>query len=397
MPEFLFWFSLFILFYTYLGYGILTFIIVHIKRIFISPKNHLFGSDDDLPTVTLLVAAYNEEDCIDSKIRNSLNLDYPKDKLSFLFVTDGSTDRTREIISNYPEITILHQDQRKGKVVAVNRAMKYVSSDLTVFSDANAILNKQSVRNMARHFLDSKVGVVAAEKRIIVEEKDDASSTGEGIYWRYESTLKRWDTEINSTIGAAGELFSIRTGLYREIQEDTIIEDFYLTMLIAKEGYKIAYEPNAFAIESSSLSVKEELKRKVRICAGGIQAIIRLRSLLNPFRFGILSFQYVSHRVLRWTIAPWALIPLIIFNYLLVILNGEVVYITLFLLQTLFYFTALAGYFMENHHLKNKWLFIPYYFLMMNWSALAGAIKYLRGRQSVKWERASRKALTIQP
>jgi cellulose synthase/poly-beta-1,6-N-acetylglucosamine synthase-like glycosyltransferase len=222
-----------------------------------------------------------------------------------------------------------------------------------------------------------------------MSKQADAGSAGEGIYWQYESLLKKWDAELWSVVGAAGELFAFRTEVYEHVPTDTIVEDFYLTMRIAQKGYRVQYEPEAFAVESSSASVAEELKRKVRIAAGGLQAVARLAPLLNIFRYGMLTFQYVSHRVLRWTLAPLFLPVLLAVNVLLA-LQGSPFYRGLLVLQILFYSAALAGYLFEKRKMKIKAFFVPYYFCLMNYSMYAGFVRLVRGRQSVLWERAKR-------
>lgn len=386
----IFWVCLILVFYTYLGYGILLMVLLKVKNLF---RKHpdpepLSGY---CPTVTLLVAAYNEEQDIAQKIRNSLALNYPEDKISFLFVTDGSNDKTAKIVTNFPEVMHLHQPERKGKIAAVARAMAYVNSEVTVFTDANTMLNPEAVRNMVRHYQNNEVGAVAGEKRIISPGNDAAAGAGEGFYWKYESTLKKWDSELYSVVGAAGELFSIRTSVYEHVPQDTVIEDFYMTLRIAQKGYRVIYEPEAYATEPPSASSGEELKRKVRIAAGGIQAIVRLKALLNPFKYGVLSFQYISHRVLRWTLTPLAL-PLLFISNLFLALQGISFYQVIMTGQVLFYLLALTGHRLESRKLKLKVFFIPYYFTMMNYAVFAGFIRYIRGSQSVLWERAQRQA-----
>ena len=384
--QYLFWLSFLVLFYTYIGYGILLFFIVKIKSFFVKKE---FLPIKSLPGVTLLVSACNEELHITEKIKNSLQLDYPPDKIQFLFVTDGSDDKTPEIVSRYKQIQLLHQSQRQGKIMAVERAMPYVTGEITIFTDANTRLNKEALRNIVRHFADERVGVVSGEKRILHGRADEAAGAGEGFYWKYESKLKKWDDELYSVMGAAGELFAIRTKLFEPIPTDSLIEDFYMSFKIIQKGYKIAYEPDAYALEEPSASVKEELKRKVRIAAGGIQSIVRLSALLNPFRYGVITFQYVSHRVLRWTLAPLAL-PLI-FCLNMFLLNQGWFYQVFFAGQVLFYLLALAGFLLEKKHIRLKMLFIPYYFCMMNYAVYAGFVRYLKGSQSVLWEKAARR------
>ena len=386
--ELLFYFCLGILFYTYLGYPFILFIIVKIKDQIIADKSGNYPFNE-LPSATLLVAAYNEKDFIEAKIENSLKLTYPDKKLKFLFITDGSDDGTPDLVKRHPLIDLMHQPVRQGKIAAVHRAMSRVSTAIVVYSDANTLLNKDAVINLVRHFKDKKVGAVAGEKRIISNEKDKASGAGEGIYWKYESLLKKWDAKLYSVVGAAGELFSIRTELYEKIPSDTIIEDFYLTLRIAQKGFRVKYEPDSVAMERPSASVKEELKRKIRIAAGGLQAIIRLKALLNPVKYGILSFQYVSHRVLRWTLAPIAL-AILLFSNILLALNGYSFYNWILIFHLGFYLLALAGYLLEKKKIKLKIFFIPYYFLIMNYAVYAGFFRFLTKSQSVLWERAKR-------
>jgi cellulose synthase/poly-beta-1,6-N-acetylglucosamine synthase-like glycosyltransferase len=275
----------------------------------------------------------------------------------------------------------------------MNRGMKFVKTPVVVFCDANTMLGKESIRRIVNLFSNPKVGCVSGEKRIFSKESDAAAGAGEGLYWKYESTLKKWDAELYSVVGAAGELFAIRTELYQEVEKDTLLDDFIISLRVAQKGYTIQYDPDAYAIESASANVKEELKRKIRISAGGIQSVFRLASLLNIFRYGTLSFQYISHRVLRWTLAPLSLLLMIPFGMVLAFDAGifELQFYTiLFWLQILFYLAALLGWYLENRSIKIKALFVPYYFFIMNLSVFLGLKRYLKGSQSVNWERAKR-------
>lgn len=384
--DFFLWVCIFIVIYTYFGYGLSLIILIKIKKIF---RKNKINTQLYQPYVTLLVAAYNEEKFIREKAENSLSLEYPKNKIEFIFITDGSDDQTVQIVEEYPGIRLLHQPKRQGKVLAVERAMKVVKSDIVIFTDANTLLNKDAVNKIVRHFSKENVGVVAGEKKIIDNKVDEAAGAGEGLYWKYESKLKKWDDKLYSVMGAAGELFAIRTKLYEPIPADTLIEDFYLSFKIIQKGYKIAYEPNAYAIEGSSISVKEELKRKIRIAAGGFQSIVRLMELLNPFKYGVITFQYFSHRVLRWTLAPLAIPFIFILNALLI--DSNPFYKSLFICQIIFYISALIGLILEKKQLHLKMLFIPYYFCMMNYAVFIGFWKYVRGSQTVLWEKSVRK------
>lgn len=382
--------SLIIVFYTFAGYGILLYFIIRIKRIFKGIKT-VAEDQDNLPTCTLVIAAYNEESFIKDKIANTLSLNYPAQKLNLLFITDGSSDNTPSIIAQYPQIQLLHQPQRAGKIAAIHRAMEFVHTDAVVFTDANTFLNKDALIKICRHYSDATVGAVAGEKRVHFDENADASAAGEGFYWKYESALKKWDSELYSVVGAAGELFSVRRSLYQPVSADTVLDDFMISMLIAKKGYHIIYEPEAFATETASENVSEELKRKIRIAAGGMQSILRLKSLFNPFLYPVLSFQYISHRVLRWTITPFLLILSLVLNIILALEPEATGYQILLLAQILFYILALLGFIMEKKQLRIKILFIPYYFCVMNYAVLAGIIRYFTSKQSAVWEKAQRK------
>ena len=387
----IFWLSLFIVFYTFAGYGIFLYFLIRIKRYFKERTIVRYTDYDAFPACTLVVAAYNEEIFIQEKIENCLKLKYPEGKLKLLFVTDGSSDKTPEIISRYPQIQLLHQPERAGKIAAVHRAMTYVDTEIVVFTDANTFLNADALISICRHYKDTTVGAVAGEKRVQVNENADASAAGEGFYWKYESALKKWDSELYSVVGAAGELFSVRRSLYQDVPADTILDDFMISMLIAEKGYRIVYEPEAYAIETASENVSEELKRKIRIAAGGIQSILRLKSLFNPFKNPVLSFQYISHRVLRWTVTPFLLILVFILNVVLASESGATFYQLVFAGQILFYLLAILGLIMEKRQIRIKVLFIPYYFCVMNYAVLMGIIRYFSKKQSSIWEKALRK------
>jgi cellulose synthase/poly-beta-1,6-N-acetylglucosamine synthase-like glycosyltransferase len=385
----IFWVSLFIIFYTYIGYGIVLYVLVRIKRLFIKPVKLVDGSFT--PSLTLIVAAYNEASVIEEKIHNTLQLIYPKDKLQLIFVTDGSTDNTPTVIAQYPEIMLLHKEGRSGKINAVHRAMGEVNTEIVVFTDANTFLNENALLRIAKHYVNPKVGAVSGEKRVAIEANADATA-GEGFYWKYESALKKWDAELYSVVGAAGELFSVRTDLYVAVEPDTLLDDFMISMKIAMKGYKIAYDADAYAMESSSENLKEEYKRKVRIASGGIQSIIRTSKLFNPFFMPLLGFQYLSHRVLRWTITPFLMILVVFVNAYLLFDNVNWLLAMIMVGQLGFYSLASLGWLLERKEMRIKILFIPYYFCFMNYCVLVGIYRYFfTQKSSVLWDKAKRK------
>jgi len=385
----IFWISLFIVFYTFFGYGIVMYFLIKIRRA-IKGKRVIAEKGSYTPTLTLMIAAYNEADIMEEKIKNTLALQYPADKFSVIIVTDGSSDETPDIVARYPQIKLMHKPERSGKIAAMHRAMKEVTSEIAVFTDANTFLNDDAMLYIARHYADEKVGCVSGEKKVVADDKADATA-GEGFYWKYESTLKKWDAELYTVVGAAGELFSIRTNLYQPVPPDTILDDFMISLVVASQGYRIAYEPLACATEHGSESISEELKRKIRIAAGGIQSILWLKQLMNPFKNFVLSFEYISHRVLRWTVTPFLMILVFILNAIIALQTYELLYIGLFVCQCFFYLAALLGWMMEKKQVKIKVLFIPYYFCMMNYAVIAGIRRYIKKGQSAAWEKAKRK------
>ncbi|REG89764.1 glycosyltransferase family 2 protein [Winogradskyella sediminis] len=388
----LFWILLIIIIYTYVGYGVVLYALVKIKRLFKRKTEDTFSADE-WPEVTLLIPAYNESDYVSQKMKNTMQLNYPSDKLKIVWVTDGSNDGTDARLKQYDNVELYHKDERKGKINAMNRVMPFVKTPIVIFSDANTDLGKDSIIHIVNCFKDAKVGCVSGEKRIVDKTSDAAAGAGEGLYWKYESMLKKWDAELYSAVGAAGELFAIRTELYQEVEQDTLLDDFIISLRVAQQGYTIQYNPEAYAIETASANVKEELKRKVRISAGGIQSVIRLHALLNIFKYGVLSFQYISHRVLRWTVTPLSLLLLLPISAILaanVGFSSLHFYSLFFWAQLLMYVCALLGWLLENNATSVKILFVPYYFFIMNLSVVLGFFRFINNNQSVNWERAKR-------
>ena len=394
MLETIFWILFIIVLYTFAGYAVLIWVLVLIKRLFTGKPIRFEIDKKNLPNICLFVTAYNEADFVALKVKNSFKINYPKEKIQYLWMTDGSTDGTPELLKQFPELQVEYQAERRGKIHAMNRGMQFVKAPIVIFSDSNTMLGEDAAMEIVRQFINPTVGCVAGEKRIMEQPQDSAAASGEGLYWKLESFIKTMDSELNSAVGAVGELFAIRTDLYEEVEKNTLLDDFIISLRIAEKGYRIAYTPDAFATETASISVKEELKRKTRIAAGGMQTIFRLPELVNPFRYGWLSFQYFSHKVLRWTIAPFSLFLIFFINFL-ILLNHQSwtvfnFYPLFFYFQLFLYLTALIGWLFENRHVRLKLVFIPYYFAAMNYASIKGIIRYFRGQQSVVWEKSKR-------
>ncbi len=381
-----FWISVSVLFYSYLGYGLCLLLLRFLRGQSPPP------AEGPLPPLTVVVPACNEAPVIDRKVQNCLALDYPPDRLFFIFITDGSTDGTPQKVAASPRLQLLHQPERRGKAAALNRAMQHVNTPVVVFTDANAFLHPISLKKMVRHYREATVGGVSGEKRILAAD-DTAVSTGEQIYWRYESMLKKADASFYTVIGAAGELFSIRTALYEPLDETIILDDFVLSARICLKGYRFAYEEEAWAAEAPSENIGEEQKRKVRISAGCFQALRLLNQLLNPMHNWRLTFQYVSHRVLRWTLCPLLLPLLYLVTTILALRQSGQVFYFFWLAQSFFYLLALAGWPLAEKKGIPRVVFLPYYFVFMNVSLYVGFYRFLVNKQSAVWAKATRKAI----
>ncbi|HEY2727561.1 MAG TPA: glycosyltransferase family 2 protein [Parafilimonas sp.] len=345
--------------------------------------------------MSFIVAAYNEQEIIKKKIENTLKLAYPSAQIEFIFITDGSTDNTVSIIMQYPEIRLLHKPGREGKSSALNRAVSAANNDILIISDANTFLNTSAIKYIASHYSDQLTGGVAGEKRV-VESSDDNNDIGgrEGLYWRYESFLKKIDSDFYSVVGAAGELFSVRRSLYENLPASTILDDFVVSLKTAERGYRIIYEPRAFAMEFASASLQDEKKRKVRIAACGFQSIKMLSSLFKFWKHPRLTLLYVSHRVLRWTLSPLALILIFVSNIILFLNLNSLFYTFCMIVQIVFYFTAFISQYIPSGS-KFKVLKFTGYFVFMNVSVIQGFFRFISKKQNSAWEKVNRSGAAI--
>ncbi len=372
----LFWLSALAVTWTYLGYPL--FIRWLARR---RPRPHRQAPLE--PTVTFIIPALNEEAVIAAKLENLLSLDYPPPLREIIVIADGSTDRTVELVQAYAErgIQLLFQPERRGKIAAMNRAVPAAQGEILIFSDANTFMEPNSIRALVRNFADPQVACVSGEKRI--RPAAQLQAAGESAYWRYESALKRADSQVNTAIGALGEFFAIRRTLYRPLAEDSIIEDFVLSMQLVMEGWRVVYEPAAITWETASPTLRGEWRRRARMAAGGFQALGRLRGLLLP-RYGLVGFQYFSHKVLRWLAPLFMLLAL----GTATALTRWPFYRLCWWGQVGFYALAGLGGLLEILGVRSKWLRLPFYFCFTNATALAGLIRYLTRRQTVLWTKA---------
>ena len=390
----LFWVSLGGILYTYFGYPVLIFILAQIIH-----KPEAYQTYQ--PSVTLLIAAYNEEAVIEDKIKNSLTIDYPKELFQILIVTDGSADKTPEIVKRYINygIEILHHPERRGKMAAINRAWPNARGEIVVFSDANNYYQSDTIYKLIQPFGNPGVGAATGAK--VIGQDDGNLGASEGLYWKYESFIKKQESRAGSCTSAAGEVLAIRKNLYSSPPDNVINDDFYIAMQIVRDGFRLVYVPEAKSVERVSPSAQDEITRRTRINAGRFQAIAMARQIL-PFNHPLLVWQILSHKFLR-PIVPFFMIGAALFNLLAVMFPPQVKglwilskpYNIIFLgLQILFYVLAWIGTKAGNRGEQNKLVrlfYIPTFLTNSNLAALMGFFKFLRGGQSHMWERIQRR------
>jgi len=374
-----------LLFYIYIGYPLLLVVLTIITKSKIESKD----GNNNLPRISMLIAAYNEEKVIETKINNCLMLNYPKELLDIWIASDGSSDGTncivRSFIKNNDRIHLL-EFERSGKSGVLNKAINYIESNIIVFSDANTMYKADALRNLVKHFNDSKVGCVSG--RLIYRNPGQVlSGKGESLYWRYETMLKKLESKLGYVAGANGAIYAIRRELCEPLPPKTINDDFTNSMRVIEKGYKCIYESNAIAFEDVAPDLSSEFKRHIRDGAGHYVAIIHLKGLLNPL-LGIRSIIYWSHRILRW-MAPFILIMLFILNLFIL---DHLLFKAIFILQVIFYGSAIIALlcFRERGKKVPVFLYVPFYFCSLNLALLIGFFKVITGAQKTTWERTER-------
>ena len=341
-----------------------------------------------LPRVAMVVAAYNEERVIDAKLRNTWQIDYPASRFEVLIGSDGSSDATGDLLRGCGDsrLRAFIFPVRRGKISVLNDLLAQVDADIVVMSDANTLYEPIAIRKMVRHFQDPRIGCVSGE--LVLEQEGGVS--GEGIYWKYEGWIKRNESRLGFLIGCNGGIFALRRELYQNLPASTIVEDFVLSMSVLLQGYRVRFEPQARAVEPACASSGAEMTRKIRIGAGGWQALELTRSLLH-FRHGVLAFAFWGHKVVRWLV-PFCLALALVSNACLL---GSVLYDSLMLMQVAGLLIAVWAYFSPPQGPALK-VFRPIsYFYLMNYSLFCGFLRYVFKTQRVTWERASQANITL--
>ena len=392
----LFWLSIFGIFYSYIGYFFVLRFLTKSKHYSVeSPENFenyasslakpgLNNNEIKLPSVSVIVPAYNEEKVIRDKIENCLWLSYRTEKLEIIIASDGSTDKTNKIAEEYAEqgVKLIAYKERSGKTQLINKTVPKTNGEIIVLSDASSLLSIDSIQILVRHFFNAKVGCVSGTYKL-VNSNDTARSSGESVYWKYEALLKAHESRLHSILGAHGAIYAFRKELFQNIPPYVINDDYILPMKIVEQGYKVVYERDALGVEIAQTNLANEFKRRVRIMAGNFQQIFLLKQLLNPFR-GIISFEFFSHKVMR-LISPFLQVLILIINLLLI--DVHQFYHFVLIAQVIFYCASLVGWYLERINKKIKLLYIPFYFNFGNITVFWGIYRFLTGKQTVKWEK----------
>jgi biofilm PGA synthesis N-glycosyltransferase PgaC len=376
MWQFVFWSSLAVVIYSYIGYPLLLFLIRALRN-----GDRYLYSDDYRPPVCLLISAYNEEKVLRKKIENSLSLNYPHDKLRILVASDGSDDRTVAIAEDYADlgVEVFHGNQRSGKSAVLNDVMNSITEDVVVFTDANSLFAEDAIEKIVSHFENPGIGCVVGKLRY-VDKHTTSVSKGEGLYWRYEGLLSMLESSLGSVLVANGSIFGIRRDLFTELCP-AVANDFELPIEIGSRGYGVVYEPGAMAFERSTIFWHEEFKRKVRIIVRGLTGYSLMRKKLRGFR----SFQFFSHKLLRWVIGPLLFLTLLS-N---VMLARESVFCAMTLaLQVALYLAALNGWRVRRTRKPHALFYVPFYFTMVNLAAVVAIMKFLSGERQSTWDKA---------
>ena len=376
MWQFVFWSSLAVILYSYVGYPFLLFLVKRLVK-----RDRHASTVEYCPSVCLLVSAFNEEKIIRKKIENSVGLDYPKARLTILVASDGSNDRTVPIVEDYEDlgVKLFHRTARSGKSAVLNEVMKTVRDDIVVFTDANAMFAEDALKRLVARFQNPEIGCVVGKLRY-VERHTTSVARGEGLYWRYEGCLSRLESSLQSVLVANGSIFAIRRELYPQLYAE-VANDFQIPIEIGARGYGVIYEPEAQAFEQSTIFWQEEFQRKVRIIMRGLAGYGKLSKKITGFR----RWQFFSHKLLRWAIGP---ILLVTFVSNVVLMRNSVFYLIAFLGQVFIYLAALNGWRVRQTRKPHPIFYLPFYFTMVNLAAVVATVKFISGERQRVWDKA---------
>ncbi len=379
--EVLFWFFIILIVYCYFGYPLAIYLLASINE-----KRVKKSSIE--PSVSIVLSVYNEEDVIVPKIENLLSLDYPKEKIEIIIGSDGSTDKTNELIEAIDDsrVHLVKDDRRHGKMVTLNQLVPKAKYDILLFTDARQLFDKNALKVLVSNLADPSVGCVSGE--LVFSKKEGATARGVNLYWSYEKFIRLYEAKWHSMLGATGAIYVLRKELYTPIPESVVLDDMYVPLKIIQQGYRAYFDDNARAYDEVADSPKEEYRRKARTLYGNYQIFGLFKGMFVP-GLSPVAVQLFSHKFLR-VVMPYCLIFVFLLN--LALLNEEFYQIILFL-QFLFYLMAFVGALARYQTygiLKfiAKLCYVPYVFCLLNFSALVGLLRFLLQKQEVKWEKA---------
>jgi cellulose synthase/poly-beta-1,6-N-acetylglucosamine synthase-like glycosyltransferase len=375
VAEVLFWLSLFGIGFAYFGYGMLLWLLSRFRS---RPR---LKDESHLPTATLIIAAYNEEDAIEQKLRNVFDLDYPRDKLDVIVGSDASSDGTDEIVRQWPgeRLQLLRVEGRLGKTAVQNACAQRARGEILVFTDATTVLDRASLRKMLVNFADPAVGCVGAR---LIYRNINQSQVGKGgtRYWEYETQIKVWESQVNSLIGVSGCYYAVRAEIYEPIAPD-LISDFAIALDTVRKGCRAQFEPLALCYEDTLAEGATEISMRIRVAVRTYYALWARRALLNPFRYGFFSFQLWSHKILRYLVGPMALVALA--SNLLLVDGGP--YLAILAGQLTFYAAASVGFLDHKAKGRRGLMALPYYLIVVNYAAMVALARFLRGQSVIVW------------
>src|SRR6476660_2189032 len=370
-----FWLAAILLFYVYAGYPL----ILSLIGLFVRRSRAEAGYT---PRISVLIAAYNEEEAIERKIRQTLALEYPADKIEVLVLSDCSSDRTDEIVSTFPDsrVCLVRLPERGGKTLAQNYGVKQATGEIIVFSDATAIYQYKALLYLACNYQDASVGAVSGRYQYFDPTEQSATGLGSVAFWKYENLIKKMQSRISTITGCCGCIYSVRKTAYTELPAD-IISDLVQPLQAIRKGYRVVFEDRALAYEETTQSTAEEFAMRVRVVTRAMRGLLSVSDLLQPWKFAWPAFQLWSHKVMRWMV-PLFLIALFAAN--LFLLDSPFYRVTL-ALQLAFYAAALLNMLLPVHR-QWKPLGIPLFFCTLNAAALVSMLEICRGRKYVTWQ-----------
>ena len=377
--EAAFWSSVAMLAYAYAGFPVLVGLVGLWRR------REVF-KDSETPTVSVIIAAYNEQAVIAERLENILASEYPSARLEVIVADDGSSDRTAEIVNRYRDRGVrLLSFPRRGKIPALNDAVAHAKGEILVFSDANIQCRRTALAAMMQNFADPRVGGVAGHTTYLVTAQTESSGDGERLYWQYDTWLKQLESQTGSVVSAHGGLYAIRRRLYRTVTDASVTDDFAISTAVIEQGYRLVFEPGARAYEHTTADARRELRRRVRLMTRGLRGVSLRRHLLNPFRYGFYAVWLLSHKVLR-RLAPVWLVVIALATAVLAG-TGSPFFIAAGVAQAAFYGLAIAGGLLRRRNVgRLKPLCVPFYYCMANAASALALWHFLRGTRISLWQ-----------